>query len=85
MFDFFHLWHDAPSLTSKIITVNMKNTNTLKCKAQFVQEIKDMVSWFKYADKSAMLTERWAVVEGTLWYSSRLKKKGHVTWMTILT
>lgn len=41
----------------------MKNTNTLKCRPLLVQEIKGMISWIKYLDRSAMLTECFIVVE----------------------
>lgn len=41
----------------------MKNTNTLKCRPLLVQEIKDMISWIKYLDRSAVLTECSIVAE----------------------
>lgn len=43
----------------------MKNTNTLKCRALFVEEIQEMVSWFKYVNRSVM-SMLWKVLYGIL-------------------
>ena len=53
----------------------MDNTNILKCRALLVQEIKDVVSWFKYVARSAVLVESSTVVEAILWYSNRSKNE----------